>query len=87
MREKIDCFMPCRDLSDIEDTLQTLRQSKTTQHINLLIDDEANANMDKSCADDCTFITTGRLTSTQHCLISTPTPTPNTYFLALKPHP
>ena len=39
MREKIDCFMPCRDLSDIEDTLQTLRQSKTTQHINLLIDD------------------------------------------------
>ena len=68
MREKIDCFMPCRDLSDIEDTLQTLRQSKTTQHINLLIDDEANANMDKSCADDCTFITTGRLTSTQTLL-------------------
>ena len=46
MREKIDCFMPCCDLSDIKETLQTLRQSKTIQHINLLIDDEANASLD-----------------------------------------
>ena len=45
MREKIDCFMPCCDLSDIKETLQTLRQSKTIQHINLLIDDEAKQLM------------------------------------------
>ena len=68
MREKIDCFMPCRDLYDIKDTLQTLRQSKTIQHINLLIDDEANASLDKSNADDCTFITTGSRASTKTLL-------------------
>lgn len=68
MREKIDCFMPCCDLSDIKETLQTLRQSKTIQHINLLIDDEANASLDKSSADDCTFITTGSLASTKTLL-------------------
>ncbi len=68
MREKIDCFMPCCDLSDIKETLQTLRQSKTIQHINLLIDDEANASLDKSSTDDCTFITTGSLASTKTLL-------------------
>jgi hypothetical protein len=32
MREKIDCFLPCNDVAEIADSIQTLSQSKTTHH-------------------------------------------------------
>ena len=68
MREKIDCFLPCGDLAEIEETLHTLRQSKTTQHINLLTSNanchEANNGNGLDESDDCTIIAADGLTST-----------------------
>ena len=40
MREKIDCFLPCDSIQIIEDTINQLRESKTVQHINLLVTEE-----------------------------------------------
>ena len=50
MREKIDCFLPCNDVAEIADSLQTLSKSKTTQHINLLMN---NASDICACEDTC----------------------------------
>ena len=55
MREKIDCFLPCDDIAAISDTLEALKQSKTIQHINLLVGEAFNAS-DEDCASDCTVI-------------------------------
>ena len=85
MREKIDCFMPVSDIAVTEDTLQALRQSKTIQHINLLVADgcEVDANMVK----DCTIVRTGNLTSTK-TLLDIETNTDAEYaLLSLKPTP
>ena len=38
MREKIDCFLPCSTPTEMAVTLETLRNSKTIQHIHLLAD-------------------------------------------------
>ena len=40
MREKIDCFLPCTDLKSVEHTLIQLRDSKTIQHISLIVTKE-----------------------------------------------
>ena len=59
MREKIDCFMPCSDINDLEELLQTLRQSKTIQHINLLVNGYSHVFQcedGKKNIDDLTFI-------------------------------
>ena len=40
MREKIDCFLPCTDFKSVEHTLIQLRDSKTTQHITLIVTEE-----------------------------------------------
>ncbi|WP_337638974.1 DUF4922 domain-containing protein [Prevotella sp.] len=59
MREKIDCFMPCSDINDLEELLQTLRQSKTIQHINLLVNGDSHVCQcedGKKSIDDLTFI-------------------------------
>ena len=61
MREKIDCFLPCDDMSAVADTLQVLRQSKTIQHINLLVtQDFADGN---AAPDNCTMIVVDSLAS------------------------
>ena len=61
MREKIDCFLPCDDVHIIADTLQTLRQSKTIQHINLLVTPDFAQNNNEP--DNCSFLTVGSVTS------------------------
>lgn len=37
MREKIDLFLPCTDLDDALETLQELHDSKTVQHVSLMV--------------------------------------------------
>ena len=70
MREKIDCFLPCNDVAEIADSLQTLSQSKTTQHINLLVSDASDicACGDSDSISDCTVIAVDGLTSTKTLL-------------------
>ena len=51
--------MPCSDINDLEELLQTLRQSKTIQHINLLVNGDSHVCQcedGKKCIDDLTFI-------------------------------
>ena len=67
MREKIDCFLPCDNAADIAETIDTLRQSKTIQHINLLVGGNATTQRHDGY-DDCTLIATQCLTSTQTIL-------------------
>ena len=43
MRGKIDCFLPCDDLSTSKELLQELERSKTVQHVNLLVTAEMAA--------------------------------------------
>ena len=73
MREKIDCFLPCSDAVTLGKTLQTLRESKTIQHINLLVTDaqecaEENGSSDTMLPADCTKITVDSLLSTKTML-------------------
>ena len=68
MREKIDCFMPVCDLATVEDTLQALRQSKTIQHINLLVADNRDINADTEKVADCNIVRIGNLMSTKTLL-------------------
>ena len=63
--------MPCSDINDLEELLQTLRQSKTIQHINLLVN--GNCHIDQyidgnKCINDITIINADSLTSTQTLL-------------------
>ena len=51
--------MPCSDINELEELLQTLRQSKTIQHINLLVNGNSRicqCEDGKKCIDDITFI-------------------------------
>lgn len=40
MREKIDCFLACDNVSDVESTVAELRDSKTVRHIYLLVPED-----------------------------------------------
>lgn len=40
MRKTIDCFLPCEDFEDIENLVEVLYNSKTVQHINLLVNED-----------------------------------------------
>lgn len=61
MREKIDLFLPCDELEVVKDTLQTLHEDKTVQHIYLLVSEAMAAQ--SQVPDGCTFIVTDRLES------------------------
>ncbi len=66
MRQKIDCFLPCDSVESIESMIETLRQSKTIQHIHLLVDaDFASKN---SVPDNCSLMVVDRLLSTRTML-------------------
>ena len=66
MRQKIDCFLPCGSLQLLEPMIETLRQSKTIQHIHLLV------SADFACAhrvpDNCSLVVIDRLLSTNTML-------------------
>ncbi len=61
MREKIDCFLPCMDLKSIDKTLTQLKDSKTIQHISLIVTSEFADNND--IPDYCDVIVTDNLYS------------------------
>ena len=62
MREKIDCFLPCDDPEAVRQTVDTLRSSKTTQHIFLLVGDYLTDEQAEPLSD-CHQIIVGNLTS------------------------
>jgi len=60
MREKIDCFLPCDDMTDAIKTVAQLRASKTVQHIFLLT--SASQPIDDDTLKDCQQLTVDNLT-------------------------
>lgn len=65
MRGKIDCFLPCEDIKNIDKTLSVLRQNKTVQHINLLVDSSFRLN---NAPEDCALIAIDNIVSTKTIL-------------------
>ena len=57
MREKIDCFLPCEDLSVTKEIVSQLRDSKTVQHIFLLVSEVGET------VSDCRQLCVSSLTS------------------------
>lgn len=54
MRGKIDCFLACDNIRDIETTAAQLRDSRTVRHIFLLVPDRAET--DSRTPDGCTLM-------------------------------
>ena len=64
MREKIDCFLPCNDLSVAEAIVRQLRISKTVQNIFLLVSETATPSDSlPPSLHDCRQIAVANLTS------------------------
>ena len=61
MREKIDLFLPCEDLTVAQEALTELHDNKTVQHINLLVSSDFAAQ--HQVPDGCTFVVIDRLVS------------------------
>ena len=62
MREKIDCFLPCDDLTGAIRTVAQLKASKTVQHIFLLTSDPQSIDGDETLKG-CQQLTVDNLTS------------------------
>lgn len=54
MREKIDCFIPCNNSLYIENNIHQLRESRTVQHIHLMVSEEYKAT--HTPLKGCSFI-------------------------------
>ena len=63
MREKIDCFLPCSQLQDVEAMLSVLRHDKTVRYIYLMVSDSfARIN---AVPADCRYIVVDNIMSTR----------------------
>ena len=63
MREKIDCFLPCDNLAEMENTLHDLRQSKCVRQIYLMVSEQFA--QENEAPHDCSFVRVNRLTSSE----------------------
>lgn len=68
MRKQIDCFLPCENIDAINAILPQFRQSKTIQHIYLLV--SQTFAMHHQVPDNCSFIVVDNLLSTNTMLSS-----------------
>ncbi len=59
----IDCFLPCRDLTAMEEVISQLQQSKVVQHIFLWVTEKFANNY--SAPKNCTFIITNNTMSSE----------------------
>ena len=61
MRERIDCFLPCKDLEEMESTIQQMRGARMIHHIFLMVSEEM-AQQAKAPAN-CSFVVIDRVQS------------------------
>lgn len=61
MREKIDLFLPCEYIDDVQKALSVLHEYKTVQHIHFLVSADFAAH--HQVPEGCTFVITDRLES------------------------
>ena len=83
MRGKIDCFLPCDDLSTSEELLQELQRSKTVQHVNLLM--TADIASENAAPDNCAQTIVDNVTSTKAMLDIAKQAEAEYVLLSLKP--
>ena len=62
MRQMIDCFIACNQMSDAEQAVAQLRDNKTIHNIFLLVSD---ADVSDSAPKDCQLLPVSNLTSSQ----------------------
>ena len=85
MKQKTDCFIACRTLSDAETAVEQLRKSGAVRHIFLLVNAELAAK--ETAPKDCTFLVTESLASTGFvCKVAQHAVAPFV-LLSLKPQP
>lgn len=85
MREKIDCFLACNDPRDIMPTVVQLRESKTIQHIYLLVNEQAGATT--KAPEGCDVITTDTRTGSRTIKSIAGNATAEYTLLCTKPSP
>ena len=61
MRERIDCFLPCKDLEEMESTIQQMRGARMIHHIFLMVSEEM-VQQAKAPAN-CSFVVIDRVQS------------------------
>ena len=61
MREKIDCFLPCKDLKEMESTIQQMRGARMIHHIFLMVSSEMAAQNEAPA--NCSFVVIDRVQS------------------------
>lgn len=61
MREKIDCFLPCKDLAEMESTIQQMRGARMIHHIFLMVSSEMAAQNEAPA--NCSFVVIDRVQS------------------------
>jgi SpoIID/LytB domain protein len=85
MRERIDCFLPCDDLSIFGKTLDELRKSQTIQHINLLV--SKDFKKENPSVEDCHLIEVDNLSSSKTMLQIEASTDASFVLLSLKGNP
>ncbi|MBR6944942.1 MAG: DUF4922 domain-containing protein, partial [Prevotella sp.] len=60
MKEKIDCFLPCSNLEEMDSTLRQLRGARMINRIFLLVNED---DVPAEVPSDITFITMDRIQS------------------------
>ena len=63
MRQKIDCFLACNSIADVEKTIAQLRDNKTVHHIYLVTNEQFAQQQD--IPKDCRLLVVDNLTSTK----------------------
>jgi len=81
MREKIDCFLACESIADVKATVAALRDSKTVQHIHLLVSDCMTA------LSGCSIVVVDGLTSTNTVMSIAENADADYTLLCTKPRP
>ena len=61
MREKIDCFLPCKNLAEMESTIQQMRGARMIHHIFLMVSKEMAAT--EEAPANCSFVVIDRVQS------------------------
>ena len=61
MRERIDCFLPCKDLDEMESTIQQMRGARMIHHIFLMVTREMAEQAEAPA--NCSFVVIDRVQS------------------------
>ncbi len=85
MKQKIDCFLACSTIADVEPLVDQLRRSCAVRHIYLLVSAQLAENIENP--QDCSLLVVDNLTSTDFVLKMAEHAVAGYVMLSLKPQP